>query len=327
MGEPATKVEEEGVDTLEENNTVVEELETDEVELDEDGNEIVKVVELEEWEKTGEEPIVGEDGKLPDVPVETHIKQKEKWKRKKTAVDDENVKLKAEIEALKARSNGPQSTEPKRPDRDDFEDDDDYQEAKEQYFMDKIELKKNAGRVAERNQAITDRIKTGVDQHNVRVGDFVEEKKINPDVYSNAESNFINAIDEVYPGSGEANADNLLSKLGKGSEKILYFFGRNKTKLNELKELLKEDPSGIKAGMFLGSENVRLGGISAGKQKSKAPKPAATATGDVNAKSDSASGKALKKKYDAAHKAGDGTLAYSIRTTARKEHKIDTSKW
>lgn len=306
----------EEAENVEELDTVIEGEEDNSAE-GEEGTE-GEVVELEPWEITEEEG----DTEKP----EKSLKAKKKWKREKAEKDAELEKLKAEVEELKGGSKT-SPTNLKRPKPEDFEDDDAYEDAREKYLLGKIKAEDSQKKVQAKQKAIADSIRAGVDAHNERVGEFVEEKKISPDVYSVAESTFIQSIDEVFKGNGDKAADNLLSKLGKGSEKIPYFLGRNKAKLKEFQELLREDDSGIKAAIFLGDLNRKLRGGATAKPKSKAPKPAATANGDTLVKSDAASEKGLKAKYDKAHKEGNGSLALDIKMQAKREHKIDTSKW
>lgn len=283
----------------------------------EEQEEPVDKVELEAWEITGEE----ENTEKP----EKTLKQKKAWKREKQAVNEELERAKAEIETLKARGNT-QPVELKRPNPLDFETDTEYEDAKEKYLLAIIKQEAAADNTAKRNQVYIDRRTAGVAEHNTRVGDFVEEKKINPDVYGSAENVFISAFEDAYPGKGEAFADDMLSKLGKGSEKVPYFLGRNKAKLAEFKEVLRSDPTGIQAAMFLADQNRKLRGVTAGKQKSKAPKPAATATGDSSVNAGSKSGKALRKKYNDLHAKGEGAKAWDIKKEARAAG-IDTSEW
>lgn len=315
------QIEEETAENVEEVEET-EDIQTDDdndTEGEEDGEESDEKAELEPWEITGEE----EDAEKP----EKTLKQKKAWKREKAAVNEELEKTKAELEALRTKANTQASTELKRPDRDDYEDDDQYEEDYAQYLLDKVESKKAASKIDEKNKALIDKRNQGIAIHNERVSDFVEEKKINPDVYAAAESTFISAIDDYFPGQGEMIADDFLSKLGEGSEKIPFFLGRNAAKRAEFQALLKEDPTGIKAAMFLGDQNRKLRGATTGKIKSKAPKPAATATGNKNVVVGSATEKGLKKKYDDAHRKGQGSVAMKIKREAKKEHKIDTSKW
>lgn len=315
--EETTEEQAENVEEVEEDGDIQTDDDND-TEGEEDGEETGEPVELEPWEETGEE----EDTEKP----EKTLKAKKAWKREKKAVNEELERIKAENEALKAGRNVPQSTELKRPNPLDFDDDDAYEDAKEEYLIKKIKLEEKAAEVKRRNQELINKRKAGVGEHNERVSEFVEEKSINPDVYAQAERTFINAFEKAFPGNGEIVADDYLSKLGTGSEKIPFFFGRNKAKLAEFEGLLKEDPTGIKAAIFLGDENARLRGKTTGKPKSKAPKPAATATGDSTVKTGSQSEKALRKKYNELHSRGEGDKAWDIKVQAKKSG-IDTSEW
>lgn len=320
MAAPEEVIEDaEKVEEIEESEDVQLEDDNDTEGEEADGEETGEPAELEPWEETGEE----DNTEKP----EKSLKAKKAWKREREAVNEELERLKAENEALKTGRNKDQSSGLKRPDPLDFENDDDYEDAKEAYLIAKVRQEDKKKELERKQQEFHNGIKKGVDKHNERVGDFLEERNVDPEVYRAAESVFIKTLDEFFPGKGEANADYFLSMLGEGSEKIPYFLGRNKTKLAEFRSLLKEDPNGIKAAMFLGRENLRLNGGVSTKPKTKAPKPAKEATGDTTVKTGSASEKALKKKYDEAHKSGNSGLAFSLKRQAKREHKIDTSKW
>lgn len=94
--------------------------------LDDDGNPIKKEQPpLEPWQETEGE----KDGK---VPVQTHIRMKQRLKTKVSDQNDEISNLKAEIEELKKRGTVKTANVidlPKKPKREDFDDDDLYEAA------------------------------------------------------------------------------------------------------------------------------------------------------------------------------------------------------
>jgi len=301
--------------------TETEETETDEISGEEETEE-VEPRELEPWEETGEE----EAETLPDVPVATHIRAKDKWKRQKSTLQSENEALKAELEATKAAKTNTAPIELKRPDPLDFDDDNEYEEAKDQYLIQRIRLEDKQKEIEAQRKKFQESIEKGVEVHYERVEQFVTEKKINRDVYKSAEQTVINAIESIFPGQGEQNTEFYLSKLGEGSEKIPYFLGRNKAKLAEFQALLREDTTGIAAGIFLGEQKARLRGVTSGKPKTKAPAPAATANGDISTAPGTVKDSRLKKQYDAAHKKNDDDAAWEIRKKA-KASGVDVTSW
>jgi hypothetical protein len=125
------------------------------------------------------------------------------------------------------------------------------------------------------------------------------------------------------PGQGDNIFENLVSKMGIGSDKVTYFIGRNKA---EFQSKLMSDKTGIEAAIYLGRKLEQFNNSSTTKRKSKAPAPASNANGDVTVKGGSTSGKAFKKKYDALHKAKNGKDAFNVKREAKKAG-VDTSSW
>ena len=116
--------------------------------------------------------------------------------------------------------------------------------------------------------------------------------------------------------------DQLISVLGDGSEKIMYYLGRNKNALNEFKSLLIDDGTGIKASIFLGKLQQRL--LTTKRKTSKAPPPGSDVTGDDAVSTVKAS--TLLKKRKAAIKKGDLQAAYNVKKQA-KLAGVDVSNW
>ena len=282
----------------------------------EDGEESEKKAELEPWEITDED----KDANKP----EKTLKQKKAWRREKAAVNNELEKLKAENEALRANS-GPKSTGPVRPDRYDFDDDDEYDAKYAEYIVELTEAKRRAGKAAEAQRRFDSGIERGVEVHNERVSDFIAGNGISPDVYAARDAIVIAAIEKVTPGKGERVLDLFLSRLGEGSEKMPYFLGGNQAKLAELVTLLDAEPDGFSAMKFLTEENIKLRGKATGKPKSKAPAPASTAKGGIATPSAASTGR-LKRQYDSAHAENDDDKAWDVRKQARSAG-IDVSGW
>ena len=294
--------------------------EPDEPELDEDGKPADKPV--EPWQDETD------PADLEDVPVGTHIRMKQKLKGRLSDKDSEIEKLRAENEALKkGKVEPPEDLKlPKRPKEEDFDyDSGEYQKALDKYEDDATAARFN--KIAYEKQLqdsyvkAKERLDKAVDGHYERAAVLVKEHGIDAEIYKQTDKAVREAIDAIMPGKGDLVVDSLISMTGEGSEKVLYYLGKNKGALNELRGLLVEDPSGMKAAIYIGQQKERLTGTR--KQTSQARKPAQNAAGDSQP---SEKGRELKKKYDAAHKKGDNQAAYNIKKQA-KTQKIDVSGW
>ena len=149
-----------------------------EPELDEDGNPIEPKPEPEPWSKEDE------DG----VPLSTHVHMKQKLKGRVSERDDKISKLEEEIERLKKGKPKADVVDiPKRPKRDDFESDDDYYAAVDEYEekRDDIKLKRQLQdkEVKDRQQKALAALNQSVDEHYERANKLVEENKLDPKVY------------------------------------------------------------------------------------------------------------------------------------------------
>jgi hypothetical protein len=234
--------------------------------------------------------------------------------------NSEVEELKAENERLKQH----QSPAPvkARPTREQFNDADDPEEA----FLDAHtdwKLEQNTAKQAasttqaevKRRQAETSaNISKAVDQHYERASELADKSGISPEAYQASDLVLRQAVESVFPGGGDAITDALLASLGPGSEKVGFNLGVNAQKRAEFIQLLRDDPTGIKAGMYLGRQSEKLNAPS--KRKTNAPKPAAQISGDAAATSKV---NAAKKKYDAAHKRGDLSEAFKIKRAAKRE--------
>ena len=113
----------------------------------------------------------------------------------------------------------------------------------------------------------------------------------------------------------------MIAGLGAGSEKVMYSLGVNNARLAELKNRLIADPSGVTAGMYLGELKSEISAPQ--KRKTNAPKPAAQLKGDEQANDKF---KAAKKNYEAAHKRGDTSKAFTLKRAAKKAG-ANTKTW
>jgi len=139
-----------------------------------------------------------------------------------------------------------------------------------------------------------------------------------------ADHNFRQVFEDVYQGRGDMFAENMIarmSKLGEGSEKVVFYIGRNREEQAKMKELLADDPTGITMSAYLGAQMEKAKGQA--KRQSSAPEPAPVVRGDtVTTESD----RRLRDQYRKADKAGDNQKAFSLRRQARAKG-INISDW
>lgn len=280
--------------------------------------------EVEDWMQTDDEQ--GADKKFTDADIGAAKKKlRAKLESKHSSEVDE---LKAENERLRSRT-----TEPKqlnRPKREDFDNHDDPEEAYIDALTDfkfeqsgaKQATKAKEQEATKQHQAQQQLIDSNVDQHYERAVKLSEESGIAAEMYQSADKTIRMAIDAVVPGAGDIIADGLISSLGEGSEKVFYSLGVNGAKRDKLVSLLKEDPGGIKAAMYLGTLKSEL--TAPQRRKTNAPKPAAQVNGDSNALSEPH--KALKKKYLDADKKGDTQARFDAKMAAKRAG-ANTSDW
>ena len=271
---------------------------------------------VEPWQET-------DDQTSEDVPVGALMSVKRKLKGRISERDDEIASLKAKIEEMQSKPAGQQL--PKRPQEDDFDTDEAYQKAVSEYEdqlvvqrFDRIEAEKT------RKDTITqaqEALQKSVDTHYERAEKLITDSGISPDVYKQADVTVRQAIEGLIPKQGDLITDNLIKTVGEGSEKVMFFIGRNKAALLELKTLLSNDPSGLSAAVYLGQQKERLNNPK--RKTSQTPKPASKANGDVQP---GKKGRAFKKKYDAAHAGNKAQIAYNVKKEA-KAAGVDVSSW
>lgn len=204
-----------------------------------------------------------------------------------------------------------------KPKREDFNDDDAFEDALIDWKLAAREAKRDAEeqrRVEQRKvKEFEDATNSAVDSHYERAAELAQKSGISADQYKAADLKVREMVEEVFPDGGDAVTDNMIAMLGKGSEKVMFNLGINKKRLGRLRELLTEDRSGLKAATYLGQLKVEIG--LPGKRRTEPPAPAGDVKGDSKG---SESVRALKRKYDAAHKRGDSQAAFDIRREARQ---------
>ena len=274
--------------------------------------------EIESWMQS-EADDSQESNDASDIPSHTakamRLKYQAKTERVKDELGSEIAALKAQVEALTA--NPAKNVPNGKPKRDDFLEHDDPDE---KYFDAMFEWRNanqaneqaNHAQVAQQQEFVKQQ-SVAVDAHYSRAEQLAKANKIDAEVYQRSDLSVRTAIsDDV--------AEALISKMGPGSEKVMFNLGRNPQRLNKLQTMLKEDPTGLSAMGFLGELKAEL---TPPKRKTNAPAPARTAKGGANT---SVPGKAMLKKYQAAHKSKNMNEAFSIRRAAKKAG-VNTSDW
>ena len=104
--------------------------------------------------------------------------------------------------------------------------------------------------------------------------------------------------------------NSMISRLGEGSEKVIYHLGANATALREFESELKADPTGIKAAMYLAKKQALFNSKPVVKPK-PVPKPDVPLQGKAPKVSNH------KAAYLKAEKAGDYEAASAARKAAR----------
>jgi hypothetical protein len=311
-------------------------------EVDED---VEEGADAEEWMKSDEDDTAGEDEEgeedqesNPDsnstaasIRRATQLREAKKFQgrldaeaNKAKAEAERAAKLEAEVARLKAIA---VQQEPMRPFpvRDDFATEEEYEIAKQEHAIAVVdarrEAKARADEVAARNLEEKRRIEEAVTDHYARAAELAKKSGIKEEDYQSADKTVRGEIDLVMPGMGDAVTDALISRLGKGSEKVMYSLGRNRERRATLSSLLKSDPSGISAAMWLGELKRTLSNPAPITSKSPEPMP------NVHqGKPHVSVGDKLKKQWEAAQAKGDVQKAWDIKVQA-KAQKVNVAAW
>jgi len=282
-------------------------------------------------EKKEVEPWMADDSdqKLSDVPVATHIRMKQKLKGRLSDSNEEIELLREENKALKAGITTPVGRPkvlPKRPKENDYDTIQEYDEAMDEYdekvHQIRSETSNKEVQIKNAQMRAQENLKKAVDSHYERAAKLIQDNGIDTEVYKKTDFNIREAIETIRPGMGDIITDQIISVMGEGSEKVLYYLGRNKNALNEFKTLLNEDNSGLKISLFLGQHRERL--LNTKQKASKAPPPDSDIKGDDTPLSVKDS--AFLKRRKAAIKKGNIQLAYNIKKEA-KVAGVDVSNW
>lgn len=280
--------------------------------------------EVEDWMKSDDEP-----DKEPEIDNNIarniRLKATAKAERKSNAEIEE---LKSQIQRMQSGAQ-PQTHGLTMPNRDDYLDKDDpdaafliaLSEYSGQKSIADVTATQQQAELKRQQDASKAAIEKNVDSHYEAAATLLSKSNISQDSYSAADLNVRTMVEGLYPEAGDALVDAFISKMGAGSERVMYNLGINKNRLAEFKQTLVNDPTGLDAAVFLGGLNAQLNKNV--KRRSSAPPPAKHVQGDAKT---SSSERALKKVYDAAEKKGDSQGAYNARKKARADG-LDVSKW
>lgn len=287
-------------------------------ELDEEGNPIEPDTPL--WMQEDEQT------SSDSMPVAAHIRTKSKLKGQLADKDVEIEKLRSEL-ADKSRTT-PAITLTKRPRVADFDTDEAYEDALDQWDNDRataqvttIEKGRNHEVQQQQSQRVVDE---AVEGHFKRVADIVNKHGIKEDVYAGAEKTFRNDVESLFPNQGDLIADQLITILGEGSEKTIYHMGINSAARDRFKTIVRDNAAGLglhSAVAYLAGINKEISGTQ--NKKTSARKPAAQVNGEI---APTASAGKHKKAYDKAVKSNDGQAMYNAKKLA-KASKVDVSNW
>lgn len=320
-------------------------LDQEEVELSSPNlNNETNAEEAEEEEAEGEGQDLGEgqsrepleawmesEDEVGTVPISVLSKTRSKLKAKVNEGKEEIEQLRQEIAQLKSnQQQAAQVEDLARPKLEDFDfDEDEHARAVDDWNLQRFEARQQKSSQKSRdeeriNQAMS-RIKKDNDNHYERAAELVSSGLVTAEDYQAADSNVRQAFESLYPEAGDQMADAVISHLssaGDGSEKVMFYLGRNEKALNTLKEKLQNDPNGFQAIAYLGTLLAKTSQAPA-KKISKAPSPAKQLQGDADT---SVVNSAQRKKYNAAHKKGDIQTALSVKRAA-KAAGVDTTTW
>lgn len=294
---------------------------TESIEKDKEDEEEKK---LEPWQEINKDE--DEDEQPSDtVPLKTLIKAKKKAKLKLLDKDTELEKLKAENESLRNKPVNINETRTiKRPLEYEFDTEEEYHKALDNYDTQRFNDHENKREQKKQFEKYQEKTKKAIDEHWTRAEDLIEKSGINPEHYKDSYDKVNNAMEAVAPKRGKLIVEDIISKMGKGSETVLFYLGRNEAELAKVQSKLINDPNGIELAFHLGGLNKKLNKPS--KKTTRAPAPAKKLNGGVGGAVTNMSAKALKNKYDAAHKNGDIQAAYDIKKEA-KSSDVDVSSW
>lgn len=251
---------------------------------------------LSEENEEGESNESGAELKFSDKDIGA---AKRKLQARLQAEKDEVQRLKEEVERLKGSQVKPvaQATSNSVPQLYDFDGDEAaFANAMQEWVAKSVQKVSQAQEQASRQQEQQRALEQRVNEHYERAAKLVQKHGIEPELYREAGLTLRRTIDDVFPGAGDAIADRILATLGEGSEKVEYQIGRNAQKRELFKAKLLEDKDGLSAMAFLGKVLAEIS--EPARKQTRAPAPAARATGGSSSGGQSTA-QDFVKKYNA----------------------------
>lgn len=231
--------------------------------------------------------------------------------------DVEVDELKNKIQKLEANTNIEQAVHTgTKPKRDDYYSSDDPDDAYEEAVYKWRRTQEASAKTKEDNNRQVQEFKSNqelsVNNHYERAQELINKHDITSEAYQDADMAFRKVFDSVKPGQGDALANEVISLMGEGSEKVAYYIGRNPKAQQEIKQALIDDPRGFKVMRLMGKYDAVVS--SPTKRVTRAPKPNTEVRGDQASTRISQ----LKKQYETAHSKGDGQKAFNLKREAKR---------
>ncbi len=250
------------------------------------------------------------------VPVAKHVEIKHRLQGKIADKDAEIAELKQKLEHVQAAP--PQHIEDLEIAKEAWEFDGTTEEyyrykaqidARNAIKLQRSELQRQAVEKRQRDESA--RVDAALDNHYDRAANLIADGVIKDiDSFKNAESVVVQSLDRLDPGAGKFIVETMISRLGEGSEKVIYHLGRNPTSLRELEQKLREDPSGISAAMYVAEKKALFLSKPINKPK-PVPKP------DVPLQGKAPKVSTHKAEFLRAEKAGNYERASAARKAAK----------
>ena len=279
---------------------------------------------IEAWMQEEEESS-DDEKKFSDHDVAAlRRKMKAKASEKIEEKDSEIEQLRAELETLKGSVNGSpvNSGKPKaKPKLSDYDyDEEKYEAAMSEWLDNQIDQKLNhannrQSETAQQAQAKVE-LEKAVNSHYERAVNLAKESGIEAETYQSADLQVRQTFERLAPGQGDSVTDGIIAALGEGSEKVMFYLGRNPAALNEVATI--QDPYRLMA--HLGELKAKVSQPK--KRVSNAKKPVKTADGEH--------GKLSVSQYEKRYKkAKSATERFNIVQEAKKAgiSKAETRRW
>ena len=317
--ENAAEAEQPVVDEQQEADQVEEEAEASESEA-EQADEGQAESDAEEWLQESSDKA---------VPLAKHVALKHKLRGQIEEKDTVIEQMRAKIEALeqgRQTTVQPSNELPKPPKLSDFDFDEDRHAEAMLAYTDKLlehKLSKTLGsqQQQQEQERQAQRLTEQVESHYERAAKLIETGAITVEKYQAADRRVRQELDSV-TGAGDVVADNIIARLGEGSEKVIAHLGVNQAAMQRLKAAIIEDSTGLTAMSYVTELKVKF--LSPANKLSKAPNPDSGLRGDKGGVTTTSS--AMLKQYQSAHKSGDVAKAVELKLKA-KASGINTSNW